>query len=103
MQRDPTIFPRPDEFLPQRWIDAQGTAEENAMRELMIVWGKGQRACLGKTVAILEMKIGIAALVKRYFVELGSRTTDDDMEMTDHNVLIPKGGKCMLLLSKVGG
>jgi hypothetical protein len=44
---------------------------------------------------------GRLALVKRYTVEIGSPTTDEDMQMTDHFALIPKGGRCILKLSRV--
>lgn len=66
------------------------------MREMILVWGKGTRACLGKPIATMELKLGTAALVRKFSVEIGSPTTDDDMEMTDHFTLIPKGGKCLL-------
>jgi cytochrome P450 len=100
-QREPTIFPDPDHFNPQRWIDGkqQGTADQ--MRDQLLVFGKGTRACLGRRIAIMELKFTLAALTRRYNFEIGSPTTDDDMEMTDHFVLIPKGGRCLLRVTKV--
>ncbi|KAH8891580.1 cytochrome P450 [Thozetella sp. PMI_491] len=100
-QRDPTIFPEPDRFNPQRWIDGGESGTLELMREQIIVFGKGARACLGRNIAIMEIKCATAAMARRYKVEIGSPTTDDDMEMMDFTVLIPKGQKCVLRLTRV--
>lgn len=68
------------------------------MHDYILVWGKGHRACLGKPLAYMELKISTAAIMKKFRVEIGSSTTDDDMEMTDHFTLIPKGKRCILKL-----
>jgi cytochrome P450 len=96
-QRDSNVYPNPDTFDPGRWLD---TTEEHlsSMHDHILVWGKGQRACLGKQLAYMELKLGTAAIMKRYRVELGSPATDDDMEMTDHFTLIAKGKRCILRL-----
>lgn len=99
--RDPAIFPEPDSFKPQRWIDAEKAGDIELMREQIIVFGKGARACLGRRVAIMEIKLATVEIVRNYNVAIGSPTTDDDMEMTDHAVLIPKGQKCVLRLARV--
>ena len=96
-QRDPAVYPYPDEFRPERWLESPSIASDvNVMRDMILVWGKGQRICMGKPIATMELKIGTAAIMKRYSVELGSDTVNDDMEMRDHFVLTAKGGKCML-------
>jgi cytochrome P450 len=95
-QRDPIYFPRPDEFLPERWLDSELRTDLVAMRDMILVWGKGQRACMGKPIAMMELRVTTAALMKRFVVELESEATVDDMEMRDHFVLMAKGGKCML-------
>ncbi|KAH8799759.1 cytochrome P450 [Xylogone sp. PMI_703] len=94
-QRDPSVFPEPDSFHPERWLEA-GESKLSAMRDMILVWGKGQRICMGKGIATMELKVVTAAIMKKYEVELGSETTNDDMEMRDHFVLMAKGGKCML-------
>lgn len=70
------------------------------MREQMTLFGKGARACLGRTIATMEIKMVTAAMVREFNVDVGGPTTDQDMAVTDHFVLIPKGGKCILRLSK---
>lgn len=49
----------------------------------------------------MELHCATAAVARRYKVELGSPQTDDDMEMRDFSVLIPKGRKCVLRLTRV--
>ncbi|VUC35651.1 unnamed protein product [Clonostachys rosea] len=100
-QREATIFEDPDCFNPQRWLDGEKNGNADIMREQILVFGKGARACLGRRLATMELKCAAAIVARRYNVKIGSPTTDDDMEMTDHFVLIPKGGKCLLELSRV--
>ena len=72
------------------------------MRSQMLLFGRGARACLGRTLAIMEIKCVVAAVMQRFQVEIGSPTTDQDMEMTDHFVLIAKGQRCVLQLNRIG-
>jgi len=64
------------------------------------VWGKGQRICMGKPIAMMELKVATAALVKKFSLELESEAVIDAMEMRDHFVLMAKGGRCMLKFRK---
>jgi cytochrome P450 len=99
-QRLTSAFPEPDTYNPTRWIETDGGTDE--MKELMLAFGKGTRGCLGKTMSLMEMKIATAALIKKYAVRLASEKTVDDMEMTDHFTLIPKGQRCLLVFERVG-
>ncbi|KEF58613.1 uncharacterized protein A1O9_06539 [Exophiala aquamarina CBS 119918] len=97
-QRSPTIFPDPDHL--QRWLNASPKALD-LMREQMLLFGKGARSCLGRRIAIMEIKCALTAVSRRYKVDIGSETTDDDMQMIDHFVLIPKGQRCVLKITKL--
>lgn len=70
------------------------------MHDQILVWGKGQRLCLGKPLAIMELKLGVAAIMKQFRVSLASEQTNDDMQMRDHFVLTTKGGRCMLVFDE---
>lgn len=100
-QRNQAIFPDPDVFDPQRWLNASEAYDQEAMREQMLLFGKGTRSCLGRRIATMEIKLAVAAIVSRYDVEISTSDTDQDMAMTDHFVLVPKGGKCLLRFRKV--
>jgi hypothetical protein len=46
---------------------------------------------------MMNIRIMAARLLTKYQVKLASQQTHDDMQHTDHFVLIPKGMKCMLI------
>lgn len=96
-QRNPTAFPRPNEFDPTRWMEPNAVSSE--MKELFMPFSKGPRACLGKSLAIMELKLITAALLRSYEIVLSPTATEHCMTMTDHFLVLPKGAKCELILS----
>ena len=71
------------------------------MKDLMMPFSKGPRACLGKNLAMTELKLITAALVKKFTVGVAEGTTEESMAMTDHFLVLPKGGKCELTFGAV--
>ncbi|XP_072037043.1 cytochrome P450 2U1-like [Amphiura filiformis] len=63
VMRDPNIFPEPDQFKPERFIDDQGTYFE---REEVCPFGVGRRICLGQTLAKMELFVFFTHLLHRY-------------------------------------
>lgn len=54
--RDPTLFPNPDKFWPQRWLTATGQFDETRVKKTERYgnynhFGKGEHACPGEKVA----------------------------------------------------
>ena len=64
-QRDPAFWPRTNEFLPERWLASEGEElypERGAWRPFEL----GPRACIGKELSMLELRI-VLCLVAREF------------------------------------
>lgn len=57
---DPEHFPRPDEFLPERWLRNNDNTNVKASKEAhpfaYMPFGFGPRTCIGRRFAELEME-----------------------------------------------
>jgi cytochrome P450 len=62
---DPRHFADPLVFRPERWTLPEGAHEPQAL----MPFGSGPRLCPGRTLALLEMKVLLAALYGRFDVE----------------------------------
>jgi cytochrome P450 len=73
--------------------------ESEAMRQHMLVFSKGARSCLGKAIALMELKLATAAVAQRFAtLRLGDeRQTVEDMRPVDNVVVTPKGDRCQLV------
>jgi cytochrome P450 len=68
LHHNPTIFTNPWEYKPERWLEGDTAAVKN----YVIPFSVGARACIGRNIAYLEIMIVIATLVHRY--EFGFET-----------------------------
>jgi cytochrome P450 len=64
---DARFFPRPERFEPDRFLPG-GAAEQNP--RAFLPFGAGSRACVGRHFAMLEAMLALAAIVRRFHVEL---------------------------------
>ncbi|KAF3007441.1 hypothetical protein E8E13_003758 [Curvularia kusanoi] len=60
---DPGLFPAPDEFRPERWLQPAG---EERLRRYLVNFGKGSRACMGRELARVEIVYTLALLARRW-------------------------------------
>lgn len=84
MHRHPALWKRPNEFLPERFLDG---SEEDINSKFM-PFSKGKRDCIGKYFALLEAKLAVSALVMRYDLECDDPTDHIFQLLTN----IPKQG-----------
>ncbi|KAK4448316.1 Trichodiene oxygenase [Podospora aff. communis PSN243] len=63
MHRDPAMFPNPDVFDPERWLDP---AEARHRDSFLVTFSRGRRACIGQSLAMLELYVTIAQLFRRF-------------------------------------
>merc|ERR1711991_637214 len=63
---NPRHYPEPLEFRPDRFINADGAFEAGPG---FVAFNVGPRACLGKNVALMEVSITVAKLLRSYRIE----------------------------------
>ncbi|KAK3689005.1 cytochrome p450 monooxygenase [Podospora appendiculata] len=65
LHRNPKVFPDPEAWRPERWIDA--TPDElTEMRKWFWAFGSGSRMCIGSNFAMLSMKLVVAAVYAHF-------------------------------------
>ncbi|KAI0412444.1 cytochrome P450 [Xylaria grammica] len=64
--RNPDYWHRPDEFIPERWIDPESTDVKAASQPFLL----GYRACPGKNFAMLQLSLLFAKILYTYDMEL---------------------------------
>lgn len=93
--RDPTLYPNPDEFRPERF-----TKEEIAARPKLayLPFGAGPRACIGRSFAMVEARLILATLCRRHHLALakGQRRIRERPMIT----LTPNNGIRMKVLGR---
>ncbi|RDX50601.1 high nitrogen upregulated cytochrome P450 monooxygenase 2 [Lentinus brumalis] len=87
IHRDPRNFSRPDAFWPDRWLlasttlgsfpsSASSSAEADGVRDFVhnedawIPFAQGQMNCVGKNLALLEIRMVVCALMQRFEMRL---------------------------------
>lgn len=60
------FFPRPDEFRPERWEEAETAS---LPRFAYFPFGGGPRVCIGQGFAMMEISLLLAAVVRRFRLE----------------------------------
>jgi cytochrome P450 len=69
-----THFPEPRTFKPERWLDP---GSRNRLEKYLVNFSKGTRACLGRPLAEAEIHLALAAVFRRFDMELYETTRDD--------------------------
>lgn len=85
MHRDPSVFPSPETFLLERWLEGCSTSPEDLTRMAanMMPFGTGTRICGGQTLALMMLKLGIAAFVRNFDIRAPEETTAQSMDIRD--------------------
>lgn len=106
MHMNPEIFPRPREFVPERWLDyssspsssdgSSSSADDGTKKQksnYLVNFSKGTRGCLGQHLASAEIHLTLAAVFsgKRFDLEL-YQTTREDVDV-EHDFFNPQPKK----------
>jgi len=86
---DPEIFPSPDEFRPERWLEPGADRKKKYLAN----FSKGSRVCLGKDLAKAEIVYTLSMMVRRWVGVEGNgielfETTQRDVEV-EHDFFSP--------------
>jgi len=91
---DAEVFPEPDQFLPERWLDPSGSATQSPRNYL--VFGSGPHKCIGIEYAVMNIAIVLAdAAVLMDFEHVRTEKSDKVQIIA---TLFPQDG-CLLKLS----
>ncbi|KAI8049278.1 cytochrome P450 [Syncephalis plumigaleata] len=89
MQMNSQIFPNPHEFKPERWLDC--TPEQLAvMKQNIMPFLVGPRACLGRNLAWMELRMVVVELIRHFTF---TPSSDNDMTPTYDGPARPRGKK----------
>ncbi|EUC29264.1 hypothetical protein COCCADRAFT_40322 [Bipolaris zeicola 26-R-13] len=77
---DPKLFPNPDKFIPERWLDNPMTSTGHPLSKYLTNFGKGPRMCLGMNFSLAEMYLGLSGLFRLVDLEL-YETDRSDVDM----------------------
>ncbi|MEY3733780.1 MAG: hypothetical protein RL347_1139 [Actinomycetota bacterium] len=69
MHRSPRWWDSAEEFIPQRWIDADGAFGEDVPGQPRGAWfpfGTGSRRCIGERLALMEATLVLASLARTW-------------------------------------
>ncbi|GAA94222.1 uncharacterized protein L969DRAFT_93604 [Mixia osmundae IAM 14324] len=69
---DPSVYPEPDEFLPERWLEGGSAIGEGSSPKNYLVFGSGPHRCIGQEYAQLHMTavFGTASVLMNWQHEL---------------------------------
>lgn len=78
MHHDENIYPQSYTFIPERWLGNPRASNGKApLKRYMTSFGKGTRICLGMNLAQAEIILVIAALFRRFDLELFETSYED--------------------------
>ena len=84
--RDPSKFPNPMKFDPDRWLEK---SETGRLDKYLVPFSKGTRQCMGINLATAEIYLTLAIVFRRFNMEL-YKTTERDAEIAA-DFFIPHG------------
>jgi cytochrome P450 len=89
LHRDCSVWPQPDDFLPQRWLGDDGCGHKVHHFSYM-PFAQGPRNCIGRTFALNEEKVLAATVLKQFTI--AALHNLDEVQPSPEIILRPKSG-----------
>lgn len=97
--RDGVVFPSPDTFLPDRWLETRTDSSQlSLMHQHLMPFGAGSRLCGGQNLAHLVIRVVIAAVVRNFDIVSPPETNDTSMSTKDAFVGRPYTNRIVISL-----
>lgn len=88
-------YPNPESFNPERFNSENGGVKSFKDRFVLIPFGDGPRICLGMKFAYMQVKAGIAAIVKNFDISIDKNMPEnltigpsEYLNVTDHKLML---------------
>lgn len=88
---NPTIFPDPEKFIPERWLNAT-----DDMSKYWFAFGAGSRACIARNLATLELQFATERLARSNALQ-GAKPVQESVEIYEWFNSKVKGEKIELV------
>uniref|UniRef100_A0AC35UA26 Cytochrome P450 n=1 Tax=Rhabditophanes sp. KR3021 TaxID=114890 RepID=A0AC35UA26_9BILA len=92
---DETVFENPHEFKPERFLLEDGRTLNKKLYEQMYSFGKGARACVGKSLALMELQLIFPTLVQKF--EFTHPNGEVDLSSDFGGILAPRKFTCKIV------
>ncbi|KAF4581329.1 hypothetical protein EYR40_002917 [Pleurotus pulmonarius] len=97
MSHDPCVYPNPEAFQPERFLNPDGTLNDN---DKPLAFGFGRRVCVGNAFAREIIWIAIAAMLSVFQFDKAKTPEGEDIEVdggfSDSLVIHPSEFKCSI-------
>ncbi|KAK4960927.1 hypothetical protein LTR10_001416 [Elasticomyces elasticus] len=84
LHRNPDVFPKPFDWLPERWMSSTDSKTDTSgtptMRRWFWAFGSGSRGCVGREFALQVIKLVVAAIYSNYTTAI---VNEDGIEQSD--------------------
>lgn len=87
LHRDPRYFPDPEEFRPERFMP-ENSDKKNAYA--YIPFSGGPRNCIGQKFALIEEKVLLSSILRRF--QLEAKQSCNDLHLVGELILRPRDG-----------
>lgn len=91
-QTDPEYYPKPNEFIPERFSPENGGEKAFRDRGVFSTFGDGPRFCLGVKFAMMQSKAGLVKIIRNFKVSVNDKTESELVIDPSEFLNVKKGG-----------